>query len=147
MELDLYTQAKKEKYTIGRLFIDKTYFCDTLEDPVREMIDLNGDGDATDTGEGKIMGNTAIGEGKYEITLMHSPKFQRELPYLHDVAFFKGVLIHAGNSPDDTQGCILVGENKERGKVINSRAWENVLVKKLREAIDRGQKIFITIHR
>lgn len=147
MLLDLYTVAAKDDYTIGRLYLDKARFCDTLEDPIRKMQDLNGDGDATDQGEGKIYGRTAIPAGTYEITLEYSQRFKRDLPYLHDVPFFTSILIHAGNGPDDTEGCILVGENKERGKVINSRAWENLLVNKISGAIDRGQRVFINVHR
>lgn len=147
MELELFTKARRERYTIGKLFIDKLPFCDTLEPPIREMKDLNGDGDAVDPGEGKVMGNTAIGAGKYEVTLMYSKKFGRELPYLSNVSFFEGIMIHAGNSPEDTRGCILVGENKELGRVINSRAWENILMSKLKAAVERGQRIFITVHR
>ena len=145
MRLILYRKWQLPLYTIGRLLIDFSFFCNTLEDPVRELKDLNNDGDFNDPEEGKIYGDTAIPEGNYRITLENSPTFKRVLPYLHDVPGFSGVMIHSGNSQADTKGCILVGENKLKGRVINSRAWELALTKKIKEAIDKEEEITISI--
>lgn len=114
MILELKRIAYKENYTIGKLYIDGLYFCDTLENPVRKN---------------KIFGKTAIAEGFYKVTLSWSPKFKRMLPRLHDVPKFIGILIHRGNTVKDTAGCILVGENKRVGMVINSTKYEEALVK------------------
>lgn len=100
---------KGTEYTIGRLYIDGKYFCDTLEDPVRKV---------------KIKGKTAIPAGTYEVIVNRSPRFKRLLPRLLNVPNFEGVLIHRGNTAEDTAGCILVGENKIKGKVINSTPYE-----------------------
>jgi len=111
--------AKRDNYTIGRLYIDGEYFCDTLEDKVRDL-----------TKEAKVYGKTAIPEGTYEVTLrVQSPRFSQKrqydfckgyLPRLLNVPQFEGVLIHVGNTASDTDGCILVGKNKVRGMVTES---------------------------
>ena len=66
----------------------------------------------------------------------YSPRFKRVLPRLHDVPHFLGILIHSGNTSTDSAGCILVGKNKEKGKVLESRATSdalNEILKKERE--------------
>lgn len=113
MKLLLKRIALKDNYTIGKLYIDDKYFCDTLEDAVRDV---------------KIKHQTAIPKGIYKVTLTASPRFKRILPRLHDVPEFTGVLIHRGNTIDDTSGCILVGENKKKGMVLNSTKYEVELV-------------------
>lgn len=130
MNIELKRRYLGEVYTIGSLSIDGQYFCDTLEDAVRQV---------------KVYGKTAIPYGRYNIILNVSPHFGRILPRLIDVPQFDGVLIHRGNTAEDTAGCILVGENKVKGKVINSTPYEIGLVKMMQEAIDRGEKITIEI--
>jgi hypothetical protein len=130
-----------DEYTIGHMYINGVYFCDTLEDPVR---DTNKNG-VFDNGEKKIAGDTAIPYGTYPITVNVSPKFKRELPRLSGVAEFEGVLIHRGNTAKDTAGCILVGENKVKGKVINSMPYEERIVRHCKAAIEMGEDITITI--
>ena len=136
MKLTVKRIALKPTYTIGKLYIDGVYFCDTLEDPNR---DHNKDGDLNDIGEGKVWGDTAIPFGIYRMILSYSPKFKRILPRLLNVPHFEGILIHRGNTSKDTHGCILVGKNTEVGKVTSSTVWEEKLVKLLK---DSGQKEF-----
>ena len=152
MELKLKRIALQDTYTIGKLYVNDTYFCDTIEDKVR---DLNKDGDLNDVGEGKIPSLTAIPYGKYEITLkVQSPKYSLKsnynwcggyLPRLIDVPHFDGILIHSGNTAEDSSGCILVGENKVKGKVINSMDTLKKLYPILKEVSDRNEKIWIKI--
>lgn len=152
MELFLKRIALKDTYTIGKLYVNGTYFCDTIEDKVR---DLNKDGDLNDVGEGKIPSLTAIPYGKYEITLkVKSPKYSLRtnynwcngyLPRLINVPHFEGILIHAGNTSKDSAGCILVGENKVKGQVINSMVTLKRLYSCLKEVVDRNEKIWIKI--
>lgn len=112
-----------ETYTIGKLYVDGVYFCDTLENPVRP--------------EGvKIPNETAIPYGIYEVIVNFSPKFKRVLPRLLNVPMFDGILIHRGNSVKDTSGCILVGENKVKGMVLNSTPYEEKLVELLKDKKD-----------
>jgi hypothetical protein len=63
-----------------------------------------------------------------------SPSKQRLLLRLMDVPGFDGILIHRGNTEDDSSGCIIVGENKIVGKVINSTGYELKLVELLETA-------------
>jgi hypothetical protein len=130
----------KTYYTVGRLYVDGTYFCDTLEDRVR---DLDRDGDLDEEGEGKIYGQTAIPYGRYRMIIKRSPKFRRDLPRILDVNNFTDILIHAGNISDDTNGCVLVGENKIKGCLVKSRYWESRLMEKLKSYGD--QELFINI--
>lgn len=141
MELLLKRVALKDTYTIGKLYIDGKYFCDTLEDKVR---DLNKDG-KFDNGEHKVYGKTAIPYGTYTVVINYSQHFKRNLPLLLNVPYYEGVRIHRGNTPEDTLGCILLGENKQIGKVINSTKYEISLVQELSNAQDSKDKITITI--
>lgn len=121
MKLTLKRTFKGSDYTIGKLYVDKKYFCDTLEDTVRDL-----------TKEPKVPGMTAIPAGHYGIVVNKSPRFGRLLPRLLDVPHFEGILIHKGNTAKDTSGCILVGENKKKGMVLNSAYYENKLVEILK---------------
>ena len=72
-------------------------------------------------------------------------KFKEWLPYVQGVPDFEGIRIHAGNYPDDTQGCILVGENRLKGMVVNSRIWLHRLMKRIREAREKDESVWVTI--
>lgn len=127
MELKLERIARKQSYTIGRLYVDGEYFCDTLEDTDRG---LDADMPLSKIAELKKKGITAIPVGTYEITIkVVSPKFKARswakpyggrVPRLLNVPGFDGVLIHPGNTAADTDGCILVGRNTVVGQVTDS---------------------------
>lgn len=138
MKLTLKRFHFADTYTIGKLFIEDKPFCDVLEDVVR---DKNKDGDLQDEGEAKVYGRTAIPFGTYKVVLTMSNRFKVLLPLLVDVPEFEGVRIHAGNTSEDTHGCLLVGENKEKGKVLNSKATMEKLMPILRIAKDITLKI------
>lgn len=120
-----------ENYTIGKLYIDGVYFCDTLEPPVVDK-DKSGkfEGD-----EKKVYGHSAIPYGIYKVVITLSSRFRRWLPLLLNVPHFEAIRIHSGNTVEDTHGCILVGQNKIKGQVVNSRSTEIELMKVL-----KGQK-------
>jgi len=142
MKLLLNRVYLHEDYTIGKLFVNGEYFSDTVEDKVR---DANKDGDLLDEGETKVYGKTAIPYGKYKIELSMSPKFKRMLPLILDVKHFIGIRIHKGNTAQDSHGCIIPGENKIKGGVINSTFYEIKLVDIMRRAILLGEEIEIEI--
>ena len=142
MEIQVNRIARKDGYTIGRLFINNEYFCDTLEDTDRGLKDTM---QVNEILAKKRKGVTAVPTGKYDVILTFSPRFKRVLPLLLSVKCYEGVRIHAGNTAEDTEGCLLVGENKERGKVINSRATLEKLMSILLKSEWRKEKISITI--
>lgn len=135
MKLTLKRIALRPTYTIGKLYIDDAYFCDTLEDTVR---DTNKSG-KFDNGEQKIKGKTAIPYGTYEIKWTYSPRFKKYTPQLMNVPSFEGIRVHAGNTSDDTEGCLILGENKQVGKVLNSRATINKFYPIIKEACSNGK--------
>ena len=151
MELILTRIAKRKTYTIGRLYIreqvmdeylpgyEDHYFCDTLEPTWRDYAN----------GAYKVKGRSAIPEGRYAVVISYSPKFKQWLPILLGGPEFnrkwQGIRIHAGNTAKDTEGCILVGQNREVGKVLDSRKWLYELKQKIVEARDRGEAVWLTI--
>lgn len=132
MKLTLKRIALKPLYTIGHLYIDGEYFCDTIEDKVRDL-----------KKEPKVKGQTAIPYGTYEvITNVVSPRFKDrswakpyggKVPRLVNVPGFEGVLIHPGTDQNSTSGCLIVGQNKIKGKVINSQKTFYALMSKLKD--------------
>ncbi len=151
MELVLKRIAKRKTYTIGRLYIQRQvmdeylagtaddYFCDTLEPTWRDY----------EHGAYKVKGRSAIPEGRYAVVISYSPKLKQWLPILSGGPVFnkkwQGIRIHAGNTAKDTEGCILVGKNREVGKVLDSRIWLYRLKQKIVEAKNRGEAVWITI--
>lgn len=150
LNLTLKRIAKRPTYTIGRLYVDGKYFCDTLEDTDRGLSQSLPE---SVNKAKKLKGRTAIPTGKYRVTLdVKSQKYSQVafynfcngcVPRLLNVPAYDGILIHVGNTERDTEGCILVGENKAVGKVLNSRETFLRLYAKLQEA--KGGKIYITI--
>lgn len=138
MKIVLRRIALRDTYTIGRLYIDGKYFCDTLEDRV---LDTNKNG-KFDEGE-KIKHYTAIPYGKYEVIVNRSPRFKRELPRLLNVPYFEGILIHGGSNANHTSGCILVGENKVKGMLVNSKPYIDKLTQLIK--LKQAQKIKVNI--
>lgn len=145
MQILIQRHALKEGYTIGRMEINGKYFCDTLEDTDRGLRESMTEAEIAAI---KVKGATAIPTGTYRIDMQtRSPRFGRVLPRLISVKGYAGVLIHSGNTAADTEGCILVGENRERGKVLNSRATLEHLLAFLRAAQAEGEEIELTITR
>ena len=130
--LTLTRIAKRADYTIGRLEEENgVKICDTLEPTWR---DYKG-------GELKVPRKSAVPEGTYPVVITKSKKFGKYLPLLVGVPGFEGVRIHSGNTVNDTEGCILVGQNLIKGKVLLSR----VTLEKLMRLIENEKRIFLTI--
>ena len=152
MELLVKRRFKGPKYTIGSLFIDNEYFCDTIEDIDRKLNDSMTEDEIKRI---KVYGETAIPYGTYKVDMNTiSPKFKDrswakpyggKLPRLLNIKGYDGVLIHVGNTAKDSLGCILVGENKQIGRVINSTATFNKLMNVLLKAKLKGEEIEIVI--
>lgn len=149
MEIKVKTFYAGPEYTLSKMSIDGVYKCDTLEDVIRP---LPATCPNTPIGKdckckGKVWGKTAIPAGRYECIFVFSSKFQRKVIMLLNVPHFIGILIHGGNIPADTHGCLLVGENKVKGKVINSIVNLDKITPLFADASLRKEKIFITIER
>ena len=152
MKLELKRRFKGPKYTIGSLFINGVYECDTIEDVDRGLTDSMS---VEEIKAKKVYGETAIPTGTYKIDMnIVSPKFKDrswakfcggKLPRLLDVKGYEGVLIHVGNKAEDSLGCILVGDNKIKGQVINSTATFQELYGELLKAKVKGEEITINM--
>ncbi len=156
MILTLDRKYKLPTYTIGKLYIDEEYFCDTLEDKDRGLTDSM---TVSEISKIKIKKETAIPTGTYSITLnIVSPRFSissfykqvcnGKLPRILNVKGFDGILIHVGegiNGKDLTSGCILVGKNTIKGGLTNSKECFKELYKLLKDRYDKGEKIIIKI--
>ena len=153
MELTLERKWPKATYTISNLLVNGEFFCNVLEDTDRGLWIY----DPIDKiKEVKIPGETAIPKGRYLVNMdVLSPKYSQiayyrkltkgYMPRLRNVPGFSGILIHPGNSPEDTCGCLLPGKNTVKGRVTNSRYWFEKLFRLMKDAHDRGEHIFITI--
>ena len=125
INLEVRRVKKESDYTIGQLFVNGEYFCDTLEDEIRQV---------------KVMHETAIPVGTYKVTLERSPRFKRILPLLHNVPGFTGILIHSGNTDKHTSGCILVGKSTG-STLVNSLAT----LEKLMAILQKPKNLICTI--
>ncbi len=134
MKLKLNRIQFTEKSTIGELWVDdeEDRFCFTLEDMVRPA-------------GIKIAGKTAIPAGDYEIIINWSQRFKRPMPLLLDVLGFEGVRIHAGNTSEDTEGCILVGFNRSPDFVGNSKQAFDTLFAFMSRVSNEKERITISI--
>ena len=154
MKLKLIRSYKNDKYTIGHLYINGKFFCDTLEDTDRG---LDNSMSLKQIQSIKVKSKTAIPTGIYTITLrVVSPRLSKKsaykfcggkVPRLVNVKGYDGVLIHIGNTEQDTDGCILVGENKAKGKVLNSTDTFKRLYAILKQASDKNEDITLDIQR
>ena len=152
MELTLKRTFKGPQYTIGKLYVNGVYECDTLEDTDRG---LNETQSLLEIQSKKVYGQTAIPYGTYKIDMNTvSPKFKDrswakfcggKLPRLIDVKGYEGVLIHVGNKAEDTLGCILVGRNRIKGSVVESTECFYKLMSVLLGASKVGEDIYITV--
>ena len=152
MELKLKRIFKGDKYTIGNLFINDKKFCDTLEDTDRG---LDASMSVSKIIALKKFGITAIPKGTYEVVMnVVSAKFSKykqytfcggRVPRLLNVPGYDGVLMHIGNKPEDTDGCILVGKNTVKGMITSSTETFMSFYKILEDAFKRNEKIHITI--
>ena len=126
MRIKVERRWPKDKYIIGRLYIDGEFICNTLEPPWKDNARY-----------------TAIPKGIYEVIMNYSPKFKRVLPLVQNVPNRSSIRLHRGNRPADTQGCILPGENTKVGMVLNSTKYEEKICKMISDA--RGRRELVTI--
>ena len=142
MELRLERKYRSNNYCIDKLYINGKYFSDALEDPDRGLTDSMS---LEEIKKIKIKGNTCIPYGTYNVTITYSPRFKKNLPLINNVKGFDGIRIHSGNTPQDTEGCLLLGLNKVKGRVVDSKVTVNKFIDIVQEALNKGEKVTITI--
>ena len=142
MELRLERKYRSNNYCIDKLYINGKYFSDALEDPDRGLTDSM---NLEEIKRIKVKGDTCIPYGTYNVTITYSPRFKKNLPLINNVKGFDGIRIHSGNTPQDTEGCLLLGLNKVKGRVVDSKVTVNKFIDIVQEALNKGEKITITI--
>lgn len=141
MRLTLIRKWNKKDYCIGDLYIDGVWFSNVLEDTDRGLKDEMTEEEIL---KKKVKGETAIPTGIYPVTITYSPKYKKNMPLISNVKGYSGIRIHSGNTSKDTEGCLIVGKNKEVGKVLESRKTYNALFKRL---VQTKERIIIDIMR
>lgn len=153
MNIVLDRRYPKSTYSIGNISINGRWECNSLEDCDRGLLQTM---QPWEIRARKVYGETAIPKGKYRVLMdVVSPKYAAVawyktvcggmVPRLENVPGFDGVLIHTGNTALDTAGCILVGENRKKGQLVDSRACFKRLYEKMLAAHKRGETITIEI--
>ena len=124
MKLTLQRYMFTNDYTMGLLFIDGLFFCDTIEDKFR----------GNDLSKTKVYGETCIPYGVYDVKITWSPKNKKYMPQIMNVPYFEGIRIESGNTAKDSLGCVIVGIKSKNGEVLDSRKTYNALLKRLETA-------------
>ena len=137
MELMVNRDVFTEDSSLGQLYIDDQFECYTLEDKFREI-------EGTPVATWKVPGETAIPLGRYEVQLLLSPRFGYVTPHVLNVPGFTNIEIHPGNTNLDTEGCILVGTQRNEDSVQNSRIAFTGLLAKLK-ALPQDEAIYLTV--
>lgn len=122
MRIEVRRQWFTDVSTISEVYLDSQFLCYGLEPAKKE------DGSKP----------RAIPAGTYDLTIRWSPRFNRLMPHVESVPGFDGVLVHWGNWPRDTEGCLLLGCQKQLDAVLSSKAAFDVFWAKLQEAHDQG---------
>jgi hypothetical protein len=117
----IITQFRDEfgkDYTLSTIVVGNFFRCYALED-VDRYLELHP--------EAKVHGQTAIPRGEYRVQITDSTRFKKPLIQLMDVPGFRGIRVHPGNRPEDTEGCILPGLSKSTRWVRDSKRAYQVI--------------------
>jgi hypothetical protein len=139
MNLKVYRYNSQSDFTQGLLCIDGKFQCYTLEDEQRAL---------------KIKGETAIPLGKYKVVLRKEGTFHQKysnkfalfhkgMLHVTNVPGFEYILIHIGNTDDDTAGCLLVGRSTSENSIAESTIAYEAMYKKVLAAFEKGEEVWI----
>jgi len=142
MDILIERKYKKPTYTIGVVSVNGNRFCNSLEDTDRG---LDQSMSVDEIKNKKVYGETAIPKGTYNVTYTYSNRFKKTMPLVNNVKGFDGIRIHSGNTAKDSLGCILLGDNREVGKVVNSRVTCDKLYAMIEEALKKKESVTLTI--
>ena len=134
MKLTLKREIFAPRYTEGKLYCNGKYIADTLEDTFRDL-----------TKQKKVYGETAIPTGTYQVKVTMSNRFNKLMPILIDVPGFEGVRVHAGNKPEDTEGCILIGVKASAGLLTMSREKTKAVYDMIQNALNNREMVQIEV--
>lgn len=141
MEIEVIRKKFNDNCTLGELLVDGLFFCYTLEDVDRDLMQ-------SDTPEYikkiKVNGQAAIPYGRYEVSITFSNRFHKPLPLIMAVPGFEGIRIHSGNKSTDTEGCLLVGEVMKEDEIQDSRKAFRKLFTLIQEELLKS-KVYILI--
>lgn len=138
MEIEVHRSYEQGDSAIGSFDIDGQHFCYSLEDKVREI-----DGQPVESW--KVPKQTAIPRGRYRVIIDHSNRFGCDMPHVLDVPGFAGIRIHVGNDADDVEGCIALGMGQVGDRITHSRDAFNAFMPLLRQTLDSGEEVWITV--
>ena len=137
MELLITRTLLHPSNTMGKFFIDGTFYANTLEDTYREL---------GPNGEGKIQGQTCIPNGRYKVVVDWSNHFGHDMPHILDVPFYDGIRIHSGNTDADTEGCPLIGaQTNGLNRIWDCKGLVDSLIEKIQATYASGGECWITI--
>lgn len=124
-----------DKRTLGKLYVNGEYVCDTLEDKDRKL--------ETTGASAKVYAQTAIPRGRYKMTYYLWTKYNNYYPWIQNVPCFQGILIHGGSMEDHTSGCILVGKRTSNNMLMGSAS----AMEKIRKFFtqNKGANFWITV--
>lgn len=128
--------SPQENFTPGKLYLDNLFWCHTCEDEDRFL-----EGGVTE----KIHGRTAIPRGRYRLTTSFSQRFQRVLPYVHDVPGYAGIRIHGGNRAEDSIGCILVGKVRTTTGIAKCADTVQRIIDQIDDAAELGIESWLEV--
>jgi hypothetical protein len=140
MKLKLVREYFTPTETLGSLYIDDKFFCYTLEDKDRGLLQSD---KLEETIAKKIKTVTAIPYGKYKVSVTMSNRFKRPMPLIYDVPGFEGIRLHGGNTHFSTEGCPLIASQRNINKVHPTIKFINNWVfgsqeKKLTKLLTKG---------
>jgi len=135
MKLVLIRDQSDLDCTFGRLYINGLFECHTLEDVDRHLED----------GGEKVASATAIPRGEYKLTIDWSNRFKKEMLHVLDVPQFAGIRIHSGNTSEDTEGCLLLGNGRAKAYLLDSRSAVQKVFDAVEKALDRGEEVTIEV--
>lgn len=124
--------------TFGVVFVDDRFFSFSLEDQIRER-------SGQPVARWKVPGQTAIPSGRYRVVYTRSQRFGRLLPELLDVPGFSGVRLHSGNVASETDGCLLLGAQRDGVRLSESRKACEQFNLALQAAVTRGESAWVLV--
>lgn len=140
MKIEIKRLPSEFGATIGQVFVNGERFCFSLEDEVREVINLP-------VQQWKIPGKTAIPKGTYKITLENSKRFGPNTLTVNNVPGFEFIRMHPGNTSANTEGCILLGLAVNGHEIVGgtSRPAVDMMKKRVEECVRFNEDVWLTI--